>query len=80
MLDFVVVVVVVVVDPVVVVVDVVDSVVVDSVLDEVDVDGYLEIKFKDRNQVDDKNTWGLGGGLLSFPSSFVYKSNSLLQL
>ena len=32
---------------------------------------YLEIKFNNRKQVDDKIAWGLGGGFLSFPSSFV---------
>ena len=34
-------------------------------------DGYLEIKFNDRNQVDDKIVWGLGGGFLPLHSSFV---------
>ena len=28
-------------------------------------DDYLEIKLNDRNQVDDKIAWGLGGGFLS---------------
>ena len=31
-------------------------------------DKYLEIKFSDRNQVNDKVEWGLDGGFLSFHS------------
>ena len=34
-------------------------------------DDYLKTKFNDRNQVDDKIVWGLGGEILSFNSSFV---------
>ena len=29
-------------------------------------DRYLEIRTSDKNQVDDKIEWGLGGGFLSF--------------
>ena len=32
---------------------------------------YLDIKFNNRNQVDDKSAWELDGGFLSFLSSFV---------
>ena len=35
-------------------------------------DKHLEVKFYDRNQVDDKIAWGLDGGILSIHSSSVY--------
>ena len=34
-------------------------------------DDNLEIKCNNRNQVDDKIMWGLGGGFLSLHSSYV---------
>ena len=34
-------------------------------------DDYLEIKFNNRNQVDEKNVWRQGEELLSIHSSFV---------
>ena len=34
-------------------------------------DDYLEIKFNNRNQVDDKIALGLRGGFLSLDSSYV---------
>ena len=34
-------------------------------------DKHLDIKFYDRNQVDDKISWGLDGGFLSIHESFV---------
>ena len=40
---------------------------------------HLEIKFNDRNQGDDKNAWGLGGGFLSFHLSFVFHPLSLVK-
>ena len=33
---------------------------------------YIEINFNNRNQVDDKNAEGLGGGFLSFNSSLFF--------
>ena len=35
-------------------------------------DNYLEIKFDNRNQVDDKIVWELGGGILSFHSWWYF--------
>ena len=32
---------------------------------------YLEIKFDEKSQVDEKIAWGLGGGYLSFHASVV---------
>ena len=34
-------------------------------------DNYLDIKFNNKNQVDDKIAWGLGGGFLFLDSSYV---------